>query len=139
MSPRPGPGLFVLGPQPIKPERLTKPLTLLEPALTPPVLPSDSVNTGNNTLKMATEAEGAGDYNRAFMLVNEAIEQGVSADWTDGQAFAYNMRGTYKWVSGLVSTCFETRTVFAHPAFPFSVPFLLQVRARRRGRRQGRL
>jgi len=88
---------------------------------------------------MATEAEGAGDYNRAFMLVNEAIEQGVSADWTDGQAFAYNMRGTYKWVSALASTCFETRTVFAHPAFPFSVPFLLQVRARRRGRRQGRL
>jgi hypothetical protein len=75
-------------------------LTMLatEPKLTPPVLPSDSVNTGNNTLKLATEAEGAGDYTRAFILCNEAIEQGVSADWIDGQAFAYNMRGTYKWV-----------------------------------------
>lgn len=71
---------------------------MTEPKLTPPVLPSDSVNTGNNTLKLATEAEGAGDYTRAFILCNEAIEQGVSADWVDGQAFAYNMRGTYKWV-----------------------------------------
>lgn len=71
-----------------------------QPKLTPPVLPSDSVNTGNNTLKLATEAEGAGDYTRAFILCNEAIEQGVSADWVDGQAFAYNMRGTYKFMVG---------------------------------------
>lgn len=34
------------------------------------------------------------------MLVNEAVEQGISADWTDGQAFAYNMRGTYKFILG---------------------------------------
>jgi len=72
----------------------------IEPKLTPPVLPADSVNTGNNTLKMATEAEAAGDYSKALILINEAIEQGISADWTDGQAFAYNMRGTYKYVNG---------------------------------------
>lgn len=45
---------------------------------------------------MADEAQTAGDYSRALMLVNEAIEQGVDSEWTEGEAFAYNMRGTYK-------------------------------------------
>ena len=74
--------------------------TIVEPELKLPSLPADSVNTGNNTLKMATEAEAAGDYSKALILINEAIEQGISADWTFGQAFAYNMRGTYKYVGG---------------------------------------
>lgn len=30
------------------------------------------------------------------MLVNEALEQGISPDWKQGQAEALNMRGTYK-------------------------------------------
>lgn len=108
-------------------------MLMTEPKLTPPVLPSDSVNTGNNTLKLATEAEGAGDYTRAFILCNEAIEQGVSADWVDGQAFAYNMRGTYKWVLAVDLPSTNRHYV----ADPFFADF--QVHGWRYARGQGRL
>lgn len=61
-----------------------------------PTLPADSTNTGNNTFSLALDAQEAGDYTKAFMLVNEALEQGISPDWKQGQAEALNMRGTYK-------------------------------------------
>lgn len=61
-----------------------------------PALPADSTNTGNNTFSLALDAQEAGDYTKAFMLVNEALEQGISPDWKQGQAEALNMRGTYK-------------------------------------------
>ncbi|KAJ9126444.1 hypothetical protein QFC24_002187 [Naganishia onofrii] len=65
-----------------------------------PTLPADSTNTGNNTFSLALDAQSAGDYVRAFMLVNEALEQGISPDWKQGQAEALNMRGTYKFLLG---------------------------------------
>ncbi|KAJ9093481.1 hypothetical protein QFC19_008340 [Naganishia cerealis] len=65
-----------------------------------PELPANSTNTGNNTFSLALDAQTAGDYTRAFMLVNEALEQGISPDWKQGQAEALNMRGTYKFLLG---------------------------------------
>ena len=103
--------------------------TIVEPELKLPSLPADSVNTGNNTLKMATEAEAAGDYSKALILINEAIEQGISADWTFGQAFAYNMRGTYKFVD-------ERRKRVLQLTY---LLLLAQIHARRLDRCQGRL
>lgn len=32
------------------------------------------------------------------MLVNEAVDQGISEQWVEGRARGYNMRGTYKCV-----------------------------------------
>ncbi len=58
------------------------------------------MNTGNNTLSLAFDALGAADYQHAFTLCNEAIEQGIAEDWKVGRAEALNMRGTFRWVGG---------------------------------------
>lgn len=56
--------------------------------------------TGDSTLMKAFDAQGAGDHIHAFTLVNEAIEQGISSEWKQGQAEALNLRGTYKFLIG---------------------------------------
>jgi mitochondrial import receptor subunit TOM70 len=61
-----------------------------------PALPADSMNTGNNTLSLAFDALAAADYQHAFILFNEAIDQGISEDWKVGNAEALNMRGTFR-------------------------------------------
>ncbi len=61
-----------------------------------PTLPADSMNTGNNTLSIAFDALAAADYQRAFILCNEALDQGISEDWKVGKAEALNMRGTFR-------------------------------------------
>jgi import receptor subunit TOM70 len=45
-------------------------------------------------LILALDALAASDYNHALSFANEAIDQGVS--WKEGQAEAYNLRGTFK-------------------------------------------
>ena len=65
-----------------------------------PELPADSMNTGNNTLSLAFDALNAGDYQHAFVLCNEAIDQGISEDWKVGRAEALNMRGTFRFLLG---------------------------------------
>lgn len=59
-----------------------------------PVNPSQ----GDQTLLLAFDALAAADYNHAVSFVNEAIDQGVS--WKEGQAEAYNIRGTFKFLIG---------------------------------------
>ena len=58
-----------------------------------PVLP-EKPSQGDRTLLLAFEALAAADYNHAVSFANEAIDQGVS--WKQGQAEAYNLRGTFK-------------------------------------------
>jgi tetratricopeptide (TPR) repeat protein len=58
------------------------------------------MNTGNNTLSLAFDALAAGDYQHAFTLCNEAIDQGISEDWKVGRAEALNMRGTFRFLLG---------------------------------------
>jgi import receptor subunit TOM70 len=58
------------------------------------------MNTGNNTLSLAFDALSAGDYQHAFTLCNEAIDQGISEDWKVGRAEALNMRGTFRFLLG---------------------------------------
>ncbi|WWD20858.1 hypothetical protein CI109_105335 [Kwoniella shandongensis] len=66
--------------------------------------PKPSVPSGNNpsqgdqTLVLAFEALEAADYTHAVTFVNEAIDQGIS--WKDGEAEAYNLRGTFKFLIG---------------------------------------
>lgn len=61
-----------------------------------PTLP-ENPSQGDQTLALGFDALGAADYNHAVSFINEAIDQGIS--WKEGQAEAYNMRGTFKWVS----------------------------------------
>ncbi|PWZ01707.1 putative mitochondrial precursor protein import receptor tom70 [Testicularia cyperi] len=62
-----------------------------------PTLP-EKPTQGDQTLLKAYEALGAKSYPHAFSLFNEAIEQGLSNE--DLEANAYNMRGTFKFVIG---------------------------------------
>lgn len=43
---------------------------------------------------LAFDALANADYAHAVTLTNEAVDQGVS--WKEGQAEAYNLRGTFK-------------------------------------------
>jgi import receptor subunit TOM70 len=63
------------------------------PADDKPTLP-ESPSQGDQTLILAFDALHAADYAHAVTFVNEAIEQGIT--WKEGQAEAYNMRGTFK-------------------------------------------
>jgi import receptor subunit TOM70 len=62
-----------------------------------PTLP-ENPKQGDETLLLAFDALEAADYIHTVSLVNEAIEQGVS--WKEGQAEAYNLRGTFKFLIG---------------------------------------
>ena len=58
-----------------------------------PKLPEQPTTADEQLLK-ALEALEAADYVHSFTLVNESLlESGPS--WTEGQAEAYNLRGTY--------------------------------------------
>lgn len=54
----------------------------------------ENATQGDQTLSLAFDALEAADYNHAVSFVNEAIDQGISTK--EGQAEAYNMRGTFK-------------------------------------------
>ncbi|KAK7471044.1 TOM (translocase of outer membrane) complex component [Stygiomarasmius scandens] len=62
-----------------------------------PALPEDA-SQGDQTLILALQALEASDYNHAFSLVNEALDQGIS--WDVGKAEALNVRGTFKFLTG---------------------------------------
>ncbi|KAN0060012.1 TOM (translocase of outer membrane) complex component [Thecaphora frezii] len=62
-----------------------------------PSLP-ENASQGDKTLVLAYEALGAKNYPHALSLFNEAIEQGLSNE--DLEANAYNMRGTFRFVIG---------------------------------------
>ncbi|TKY87675.1 hypothetical protein EX895_003256 [Sporisorium graminicola] len=62
-----------------------------------PTLP-EKPSQGDETLLKAYGALEAKSYPHAFTLFNEAIEQGLSNE--DLEANAYNMRGTFKFVIG---------------------------------------
>ena len=66
---------------------------LMSPTDDKPTLP-ENPSQGDQTLLLAFEAQTAADYAHAMSFASEAIEQGIS--WKQGQAEAYNMRGTYK-------------------------------------------
>lgn len=58
-----------------------------------PALPG-TPSQGDQTLDLAFDALAAADYAHAVSLVHEAIDQGISTK--EGEAEAYNMRGTFK-------------------------------------------
>jgi hypothetical protein len=60
-----------------------------------PTLP-EHPSQGDETLLLAFDAVGAADYVHGVSFVNGAIDQGIS--WKEGQAEAYNLRGTFKCV-----------------------------------------
>ena len=60
-----------------------------------PTLP-ENPSEGDHALLLAFDALSASDYNHAVSYTNGAIDQGVS--WKEGQAEAYNLRGTFKCV-----------------------------------------
>ncbi|WRT70870.1 uncharacterized protein IL334_007869 [Kwoniella shivajii] len=62
-----------------------------------PTLP-ENPSQGDQTLLLAFDALAAADYTHAVTFVNEAIDQGISSK--DGEAEAYNMRGTFKFLIG---------------------------------------
>ncbi|GMK56693.1 hypothetical protein CspeluHIS016_0305330 [Cutaneotrichosporon spelunceum] len=62
-----------------------------------PKLP-ENPSEGDKTLDKAFDALEAADYTGTVKLVNEAIEQGISTK--QGQAEAYNLRGTFKFLIG---------------------------------------
>ncbi|EGN97602.1 hypothetical protein SERLA73DRAFT_92775 [Serpula lacrymans var. lacrymans S7.3] len=62
-----------------------------------PTLP-ENPTTGDNTLILALQALEAGDYSHSVVLVNEAVDQGIS--WGAGEAEALNLRGTFKFLMG---------------------------------------
>lgn len=62
-----------------------------------PTLPNNP-SQGDHTLIKAYEALTAKNYPHAFSLFNEAIDQGLSNQ--DLEANAYNMRGTFRFVIG---------------------------------------
>ncbi|GLB42705.1 putative tetratricopeptide repeat [Lyophyllum shimeji] len=62
-----------------------------------PALPAEP-STGDQTLHLALQALDSADYAHAVTLVNEAIEQGIS--WDEGRAEAFNLRGTFKFLTG---------------------------------------
>lgn len=62
-----------------------------------PILP-ESPSQGDQTLLLALDALAAADYSHAVSFANEAIDQGIS--WKEGEAEAYNLRGTFKFLIG---------------------------------------
>ncbi|BEJ13692.1 hypothetical protein CspHIS471_0308660 [Cutaneotrichosporon sp. HIS471] len=62
-----------------------------------PTLP-ENPDQGDKTLDLAFDALDAADYAHTVTLVNEAIDQGISTK--KGQAEAYNLRGTFKFLIG---------------------------------------
>ncbi|GLB43379.1 putative mitochondrial outer membrane translocase receptor TOM70 [Lyophyllum shimeji] len=62
-----------------------------------PALPAEP-STGDQTLHLALQALDLADYAHVVTLVNEAIEQGIS--WDEGHAEAFNLRGTFKFLTG---------------------------------------
>jgi len=62
-----------------------------------PALP-ESASQGDKTLDMAFDALAAADYQHAFTLATEAIEQNPST--ARGKAEALNLRGTFKFILG---------------------------------------
>lgn len=62
-----------------------------------PALP-ESPSQGDQTLSLAFDALEAADYPHAFTYAAESIEQGISSK--KGQAEAYNLRGTFKFLMG---------------------------------------
>ncbi|KAI0262104.1 ADP/ATP carrier receptor [Gloeopeniophorella convolvens] len=62
-----------------------------------PVLP-ENPTTGDNTLILSLEALAASDYAHSLSFINEAVEQGIS--WDAGKAEAFNLRGTFKFLTG---------------------------------------
>ncbi|KAH8813797.1 hypothetical protein DL96DRAFT_1625416 [Flagelloscypha sp. PMI_526] len=63
-----------------------------------PQLPAERSSQGDETFLLATQALAAKDYNHAMTFVNESIEQGIS--WDEGKAEAYNLRATFKFLTG---------------------------------------
>lgn len=59
-----------------------------------PAVPETNSSQGDRTLDLAFDALAAADYSHAVTLVNEALDQGISTG--EGQAEAYNLRGTFK-------------------------------------------
>lgn len=55
-------------------------------------------SAGDNTLKLAVDAQAARDYAHALTLCNEALEQGLSTDAARGQAL--NLRGSFRFLMG---------------------------------------
>ncbi|KAL7420897.1 TOM (translocase of outer membrane) complex component [Cryptotrichosporon argae] len=62
-----------------------------------PALPTEP-SQGDQTLDLAFDALAAADYTHALTFTNEALEQGIST--SEGQAEAYNLRGTFKFLVG---------------------------------------
>lgn len=62
-----------------------------------PALP-ESPSQGDQTLSLAFDALEAADYPHALTYAAESIEQGISSK--KGQAEAYNLRGTFKFLMG---------------------------------------
>jgi import receptor subunit TOM70 len=58
-----------------------------------PVLPEQPTTADEQLLK-AFEALEATDYTHSFTLINECLVD-AGPSWTQGQAEAYNLRGTY--------------------------------------------
>ncbi|KAI9463853.1 hypothetical protein HD554DRAFT_2316055 [Boletus coccyginus] len=61
-----------------------------------PTLP-ETPSQGDQTLLLGLEALEAADYPHALTLINEALEQGIS--WDIGRAEAFNLRGTFKFLT----------------------------------------
>ncbi|KAG6816360.1 hypothetical protein H0H87_006721 [Tephrocybe sp. NHM501043] len=67
-----------------------------QPSLGPP----DRVSSGDAILLRALQAFDVADYGNAMLLVNEALEDGISISWRSGRARARNMRGTFRYLVG---------------------------------------
>ncbi|KAF9451144.1 TPR-like protein [Macrolepiota fuliginosa MF-IS2] len=90
-----------------------------------PTLSADPTQ-GDETLLLGLQALKASNYPHAVMLINEAIDQGIST--SEGKAEAFNLRGTFKFLMVLFimnefddavqdytkSTEFDDTFVFSH-------------------------
>ncbi|KNZ81008.1 Mitochondrial import receptor subunit tom-70 [Termitomyces sp. J132] len=54
---------------------------------------------GDIALLKSLEAISLADYQSAMLLVNEALDRGISISWRQGRATARNLRGTFKRVN----------------------------------------
>ncbi|KAH0578921.1 hypothetical protein H2248_003110 [Termitomyces sp. 'cryptogamus'] len=57
------------------------------------------LSAGDIALLKSLEAISLADYQSAMLLVNEALDRGISISWRQGRATARNLRGTFKRVS----------------------------------------